>query len=1066
MNARIFTAEASIITGRAGQNGELSADQRAVFDAPVSHTDWGAMGASDHCILMYDEDTHLLDAVSRFTGTGLEAGEAVVVIATQPHRDHLEARLRAHGVDLETAGAQGQYVPLDAAETLSQFMVDGWPDARRFVDVVGGVIARAGHWYPRVRAFGEMVALLWAEGNGDAALQLEELWNDLAAIHAFPLLCAYPMRGFSRAVHAQKLLRICAAHSHVIPTEAYTALASPDERLHTIVQLQQKAHALEAEIAERQALEQALRLREVELADFLENAVEGLHKVGPDGIILWANAAQLQLLGYTAEEYIGHHVAEFHVQRDAFDTIWAKLRRGESLHDYPADLRSKDGAIKHVLIHSNAFWKEGEFVYTRCFIRDITTRRQDELVREQLAAIVASSDDAIIGKTLDGLITSWNRGAERIYGYTAAEVVGQPITWLIPPDMLDELPSILERLMRGERIEHYETQRVCKDGTRIDVSLTISPIRDSTGQIIGASKIARNITDRKRAEAALQQAHDALEQRVQDRTALLALMHDLAVAANAAPSPGVALQEAVDQICAYTGWPVGHVYLPAPNGAGHWAPTLIWHLADPVRFAVFQQATQMLQIAPGEGLIGRVGDTGALVWGAELTTDPAFLRRHAAEQSGLTTGVALPLLVGQEVVGVLEFYTAEFLAPDPALLDALRQIGIELGRTIERQRAQEQMQHQQEALFQREKLAAMGSLLASVAHELNNPLAIVLLQADLLREEAGPGPLADLTTELMQAATRCERLVRKFLTLARQHAPERSAVALNPLITETVALLAPSFQVDNIAVQLHLAADLPLLWADPHQLQQVVLNLLTNAQQALRDVSAPRQLTLTTQCDQEHTRVLLAVADTGPGIPPALQARIFEPFFTTKPPGVGTGLGLPLCRGIVEEHGGVLRVTSHPGQSTTFHVELPMGAVPATTPVRPGAAEGPAVCSGTMLLVEDEPGIANGLARLLRRDGHTVDIAANGRLALAKLQECSYDLLLSDVRMPELDGPGLYRILAQQQPHLCQRVIFLTGDTLAPETKSFLEQSGVRCLEKPFTIATVRRVLQQALQTL
>jgi len=689
---------------------------------------------------VYDEDAHLLDAVSRFTGTGLAAGEAVVVIATPPHRDCLEARLHAHGVDLATACAQGQYVPLDAAETLAQVMIDGWPDKGRFVDVVGGVIAHAGSRYPRVRAFGEMVALLCTEGNGDAALQLEALWNDLATLHAFPLLCAYPMHGFSRAVHAQKFLTICAAHSHVIPTESYMALASHDERLRTIVQLQQKAQALKAEITERQALEQALRRREEELADFLENAVEGLQRVGPDGIILWANTAQLQLLGYTAEEYIGHHLAEFHVRRDVFDAIWAQLLHGESLHDYPVDLRSKDGSIRHVLIHSNVLWEDGQFVHTRCFIRDITARTQEEVMREQLAAIVESSDDAIIGKTLDGIITSWNRGAERIYGYTAAEVLGQPIALLIPPDILDALPGILVRLMRGERIEHYETQRVCKDGTRIEASLTISPIRDNTGRIIGASKIARNITDRKRAEVALQQAHDTLEQRVQNRTALLALMHDITVAANAAPSPTAALQEAVDQICAYTGWPVGHVYLPAPDGAGHWAPTPIWHLADPTRFAAFQQATQTLQVAPSEGLIGRVGATGTPVWGMEVATDPAFLRGHAAGQSGLTTGFAFPLLVGQEVVGVLEFYTAESLAPDPALLNALRQIGIELGRTVERQRAHEQMQHQQEALFQREKLAAMGSLLASVAHELNNPLAIVLLQADLLREDAGQDP--------------------------------------------------------------------------------------------------------------------------------------------------------------------------------------------------------------------------------------------------------------------------------------------------------------------------------------
>jgi two-component system NtrC family sensor kinase len=708
-------------------------------------------------------------------------------------------------------------------------------------------------------------------------------------------------------------------------------------------------------------------------------------------------------------------------------------------------------------------WEQGQFIHARCFTRDITERKGAEETRERLAAIVDSSDDAIIGQTLEGIITSWNRGAERLYGYTAAEVFGKPLSLLVPPDLPDDLPQLLMNLRRGEGIDHYETQRLHKDGTRRQVSLTISPIRDSAGRVVGASKIARDITERKRAQAALQQAYADLEQRVQERTALLALMHDITVAANAAPTPAAALQVAVDRICTYTGWPVGHAYLPAPDGTGHWAPTPIWHLADPARFVAFQQVTQMLQIATGEGLIGRVGATGTLVWGVEVATDPAFQRWHAAGQSGLTTGFAFPLLIGQEVVGVLEFYAAEMLAPDPALLDALRQIGIELGRTIERQRAREQMQRQQEALFQREKLAAMGSLLASVAHELNNPLAIILLQAELLREEAGQGPLAELTTELTQATARCERLVRQFLTLARQHTPERSVVALNPLVTETVALLAPSFQVDNIAVHLDLADDLPLLWADPHQLQQVLVNLLTNAQQALRDVAAPRQLTITTQCDAVHSRVLLHVADTGPGIPPTLQARIFEPFFTTRPPGVGTGLGLPLCRGIVEEHGGTLRVTSRPGQGATFHVELPVGTVPAATPGQSDAASGPAVRSCTILLVEDEPGIARGLARLLRRDGHTVDLAANGRLALARLQERAYDLLLSDVRMPELDGPGLYRLLAQQQPYLCQRVIFLTGDTLAPETRSFLEQSGARCLEKPFTVATVRRVLQQAL---
>src|SRR5438552_7636492 len=188
MSARISTAEASVTAGRAGPNGARSAAKSACCDAPVPCTDWSDMGASDHCILVYEDDAHLLDAVSRFTGSGLAAGEAVVVIATQPHRDYLEARLGAHGVDLASVCAEGQYVPLDAVETLSQIMIGGWPDQERFVNVVGGVIARAGSRYPRVRAFGEMVALLYAEGKEDATLQIEELWNDLATLHAFQLL--------------------------------------------------------------------------------------------------------------------------------------------------------------------------------------------------------------------------------------------------------------------------------------------------------------------------------------------------------------------------------------------------------------------------------------------------------------------------------------------------------------------------------------------------------------------------------------------------------------------------------------------------------------------------------------------------------------------------------------------------------------------------------------------------------------------------------------------------------------------------------------------------------------
>jgi CheY-like chemotaxis protein len=308
-------------------------------------------------------------------------------------------------------------------------------------------------------------------------------------------------------------------------------------------------------------------------------------------------------------------------------------------------------------------------------------------------------------------------------------------------------------------------------------------------------------------------------------------------------------------------------------------------------------------------------------------------------------------------------------------------------------------------------------------------------------------------------------IVHNFLALARQSPPQRLPVQINTVVVEALQLLTYTLRLDNIDISQHLANDLPPLWADPHQLQQVVINLLTNAHQALCEASTPRQLTITTRFDPRQTQVGLEIADTGPGMPPEVQARIFEPFFTTKAAGVGTGLGLSLCQGIIESHGGTITVESQPGHGTVFHVTLPVEATPVTV-ADASPADAVTPLDGqerAILVVDDEAGIAKALAYLLRRDGHQVDTAANGRLALAKLQEHSYDLVLCDLRMPELDGPGLYRALEARAPHLLSRFIFLTGDTLSPEAETFLRQTGVPRLTKPFRSAEVRQVVRQGL---
>jgi signal transduction histidine kinase/ActR/RegA family two-component response regulator len=370
------------------------------------------------------------------------------------------------------------------------------------------------------------------------------------------------------------------------------------------------------------------------------------------------------------------------------------------------------------------------------------------------------------------------------------------------------------------------------------------------------------------------------------------------------------------------------------------------------------------------------------------------------------------------------------------------------------------------ALHQSEKLAALSGLLASVAHELNNPLAALMVQSDLLREQTMDSDLTEMVTDIHQAAVRCERIVRNFLTLARPNTPERTRVQLNDVVQEALQLLRYTLQLDEIDIIQQRADDLPVLWGDPHQLHQVVVNLLTNAHQALRETPPPHRITLTTQYNAAQQEVRLEVLDTGPGIPLALQARIFEPFFTTKPAGVGTGLGLSLCQSIIAGHEGTLRVESHPGYGARFVVILPVAVEPSPELPVPETLPSTIVTGKAILVIDDEVGTAKALVRLFHRDGHSVDTAANGHLALAQLQKRPYDLILCDLRMPKLDGPGLYRSLAQDQPQLLPRFIFVTGDTLSPVAKAFLEDSQAPYLVKPFHAEEVRRVVQHALHRL
>jgi PAS domain S-box-containing protein len=350
-----------------------SADLSTLTDESFApQVDWTKMRDSEHFVQFYENDAYLVESVSGFVGIALREGDCSVVIATPEHRHALQRKLIACGVEVTEAEKSGRFVSLDAAETLSRFMVGREPHPRRFDETVGRVIEQMAERGSHCHAFGEMVALLWAEGNRNGAIALEQLWNNLLKHHRFALFCAYPISGFAQDAHTDDFQGICSCHSRVIPAESYTAAATADKRLRAISLLQQKAQSLEAEIEHRKEVESLLAAREAELADFFENALEGLHKVDADGTILWANKAEYSLLGYSEAEFIGHSIAEFHADQPVIEDMLKRLQNGESLVNFPARLRCKNGAIKHVFVSSNAFFDDGKLLYTRFFTRDIT----------------------------------------------------------------------------------------------------------------------------------------------------------------------------------------------------------------------------------------------------------------------------------------------------------------------------------------------------------------------------------------------------------------------------------------------------------------------------------------------------------------------------------------------------------------------------------------------------------------------------------------------------------------------------------------------------------------------
>jgi len=352
-----------------------------------STPDHGADAAKlgHHFVQFYTDDAALLDEVADYMDGALRRGDAAVVIATREHLAEIDRRL--HGARHAVGAEQwftGEYIALDAGETLARFMREEWPDDALFDEVVGGVIRAARQGGARsVRAFGEMVAILCQRGNHAAAIRLEELWNELSGRQDFSLYCAYPLALFTKPEDSLAFQHVCARHSHVLPSQARLAAAGSARDDMALANLQQKALALETEVDKRNQAETTLRMREKELAEFLDNAAEGLNRIGPDGTVLWANRAELELLGLARDEYIGQPWWRFHADVHQGRLITERMRSGEVLYNEGVSIRCKDGSLRHVLIHSTPVIEQGELQCTRCFTRDVTEQQQAREVLEK-----------------------------------------------------------------------------------------------------------------------------------------------------------------------------------------------------------------------------------------------------------------------------------------------------------------------------------------------------------------------------------------------------------------------------------------------------------------------------------------------------------------------------------------------------------------------------------------------------------------------------------------------------------------------------------------------------------
>jgi len=651
----------------------------------------------------------------------------------------------------------------------------------------------------------------------------------------------------------------------------------------------------------------------------------------------------------------------------------------------------------------------------------VQTRRTEMMLRE---AVDNLSDSFILYDSNQRVVLT-NRRFHEILPFhpSQEEIVGRPMRELIESSVANNAitdPRVWKDPVRfvDEFIEERMSKRsiIREDGWpdgRWDL------VKEQHTRSGGFLSVRTDITERKKAEIALRDQEGRLEQALAGRTAQLK-----GILANIAQGVIVTAPDLTVLL-------VNQGYLDIFNLPEEFGQPGM-HLSEYVR-----QGLENGEYDPAE--VAAVGD------------EESFVQHRLSVLGRPQRGITQRTLADGRV-----FELRQQRLPDGCIVSTYNNI-------TDRVRTEIELQRQREKVYQNEKLTALGGLLAGVSHELNNPLSVVIGQAALLESMAGKSELAERAVKVRVAADRCAKIVKTFLSMARKRPAARRAIQINELIEDVLELVTHQLSTIDVMVTRNLAPKLPAVSGDPDQLSHVLLNLFINAQQALADQPHPRRLIITTAYLEASRQVSVAVRDNGPGIPDEIHSRVFDPFFTTKPVGQGTGVGLSVCHGMVSAHGGTITADNASGGGAVFTVLLPAGeavGAPATAAAGTSRGHRPAAqCQ--VLVIDDEPDITGFLVEILEGMGHSADVAPSGQEALNRLARQDYDVIICDLRMPNLDGPGVYAALKESKAYLLERIIFATGDLLNETTDRFLKESGRPCIEKPFLPSQIRELVEK-----